>query len=137
MVYTYFDKSVDPMSAAAVPAYERALVEAERNGVKIRALMVVNPHNPLGRCYTKEALIELMKLCDKYSIHMLCDEVYATSVYDADEVPFTSVLSFDHSKYIRADLVSVWYSMSKDLAGGGLRIGSLWSRNKGLIKAML
>jgi 1-aminocyclopropane-1-carboxylate synthase len=33
---------------AAIEAYEITLLESEANGVKIRAIMICNPHNPLG-----------------------------------------------------------------------------------------
>jgi 1-aminocyclopropane-1-carboxylate synthase len=38
---TCFDETV-------VEAFETALLESEQRGVKIRALLIVNPHNPLG-----------------------------------------------------------------------------------------
>ena len=33
---------------SCVQRYEEALLEAGRRGVKIRALVLVNPHNPIG-----------------------------------------------------------------------------------------
>ena len=33
---------------SAVDKYERALVDAEQQGIKIRAVLLVNPHNPVG-----------------------------------------------------------------------------------------
>lgn len=32
----------------AVAKYEQALLEAEKRGIKIRAVLLVNPHNPVG-----------------------------------------------------------------------------------------
>jgi 1-aminocyclopropane-1-carboxylate synthase len=34
-----------------VVALEQKLEECEKEGVKIRALLIVNPHNPLGSCH--------------------------------------------------------------------------------------
>lgn len=119
--------------------YEDALLEAERSGCKIRGLMLCNPHNPLGQCYPKETIIALMKLCSKYKVHLLCDEIYATSVYDVPDshaVKFTSALSFDHSPYISSDLVHVIYGLSKDFAAGGTRLGCVHIQNKELMRAM-
>ena len=93
----------DQFQPAAAERYEQALIQAEREGTKIKALMLCNPHNPLGQCYPKETIIALMKLCSKYQVHLLCDEIYGTSVYDVPDkhaVQFTSALSFDHSEYI-------------------------------------
>ena len=66
----------------------------------------------LGQCYPKETIIEYMKLCSKFKIHLLCDEVYAASVYEVPDkhaVQFTSSLSFDHSSYISSDYVHTIY----------------------------
>lgn len=138
LVLTDFE-GVDQFSPAGVKQYEKALLKAESEGTKIRALMLVNPHNPLGICYPKETIIEMMKLCQKYSIHLLCDEIYATSVYDVGDphaLPFTSALSFDHTPYIDTDLLHILYGMSKDLAAGGTRLGCIYLRHKNLAKAM-
>lgn len=137
-VFTSFG-DVDQFQPEAAAKYEEALLEAEKNGTKIRALMLCNPHNPLGQCYPKETIIALMKLCAKYKVHLLCDEIYATSVYDVPDkhaVKFTSVLSFDYSEYISSDYVHVVYGLSKDFAAGGLRLGCMLIRNKELMQAM-
>lgn len=48
LVYTPFG-DVDQFSVRAVECYERALEEAEQRGTKVRALLLTNPHNPLGK----------------------------------------------------------------------------------------
>ena len=47
LVYASF-KGADQFSVDAVVHYERAFAQAEQNGIKIRALIITNPHNPLG-----------------------------------------------------------------------------------------
>lgn len=42
---TATDEAFTPNSIAK---YEKALVEAEQRGIKIRAVLLVNPHNPVG-----------------------------------------------------------------------------------------
>ncbi|KAL9057920.1 MAG: hypothetical protein Q9162_002047 [Coniocarpon cinnabarinum] len=129
-VFVDFD-GVDQFSPEAAAKYEEALLNAEKQGIK--------PHNPLGQCYPKETIIALMKLCFKYQVHLLSDEIYATSVYevpDKNAVPFTSVLSFDSSPYISPDYCHMIYGLSKDFAGGGLRIGCIYLRNEELNRAM-
>lgn len=110
MVNVPFDGH-DQFAPSVAKYYENALVDAEKQGIKVRALMLCNPHNPLGQCYPKETIIAIMKLCSQYKIHLLCDEIYAASVYDVPDkhaVPFTSVLSFDCSPYISFDFVHVY-----------------------------
>ena len=115
-VFTDFD-DVDQFSPQAAEKYEEALVKAEEAGTHIRALMLCNPHNPLGQCYPKDTIIALMKLCNKYKIHLLCDEIYAASVYDVSDknaVKFTSALSFETSPYISSDYLHVLYGRIPD-----------------------
>jgi aspartate/methionine/tyrosine aminotransferase len=128
-------KGTDQFGTEGVSCYESAINEAVEAGNRIRAILLCNPHNPLGRCYSAEALIEYMKLCEKYSIHLILDEVYATSVYD-DDSPFTSILAIDSKKYINTNYLHLLYGFSKDLAGGGLRLGCVWTKNSALIAAL-
>ena len=135
MVMVPFGK-VDPFSVEGVKCYERALMEAQTAGTRIRALLLCNPHNPTGRCYPHETIVEIMRLCQKHKIHLFCDEIYGMSVYETSAVPFESVISFDSSEYISTDYLHMMYSMSKDLGGGGLRVGCLVSGNLELRKAV-
>jgi aspartate/methionine/tyrosine aminotransferase len=102
--------TTDPFSLAITTSYETAFQQAVESGIRPRALMLCNPHNPLGRCYPPSTLIAFMRFCDKHGIHMLADEIYAMSVYSIAEegkgdetettTPFTSVLSLPTSEYI-------------------------------------
>ncbi|KAF2465491.1 PLP-dependent transferase [Lindgomyces ingoldianus] len=128
----------DQFSPLVVSKYEEARRKAEDSGTRIRVLLLCNPHNPLGLCYTKDTLIALMEFCNEHKIHIIADEIYAMSVYEVPEstaVPFTSVLSFDYTQYINPNYLHFVYGMSKDFACGGLRMGVLWSQNKDLVRA--
>ena len=130
---------VDQFSLEAVTKYEEALQAAERNGTNIRALVLCHPHNPLGRCYPRGVLIQYLKLCQKYKIHLLVDEVYAMSVYEVSDpkaVKFESILTIDTDQYIHPDYLHLLYGMSKDTAAGGVRLGCIYTRNKELLSAM-
>jgi aspartate/methionine/tyrosine aminotransferase len=132
--------NTDPLSVEAVERYETTLLEAEKSGTKIRGILIANPHNPLGRPYSREALEAYFRLCDKYNIHLLSDEIYAGSWFPSDDFPdpprFNSVLSFDLEKYVNPALVHVIYGMSKDFCANGIRIGCLISPfNDQILKA--
>ncbi|KAF2648919.1 PLP-dependent transferase [Lophiostoma macrostomum CBS 122681] len=121
---------------SVVNDFESALQESNANGIGIRAILITNPHNPLGRCYPKQTLIDLMKFCQKHQIHFLSDEIYSLTVFDSAEpntYPFTSVLSIE--PVIDPDLLHVIYGMAKDYGAPGFRIGALITRSKALHKA--
>ncbi|PWY68365.1 aminotransferase [Aspergillus eucalypticola CBS 122712] len=125
----------DPFSFQAVECYERALLAFQQNtSRKVRALMLCHPHNPLGRCYPQETIIKLMRLCQKYQIHLISDEIYALSVWEntVDEhipVPFESALSIDTTGIIDPSLVHALWGMSKDFGANGIRLGVIISQN--------
>ncbi|KAF1979615.1 PLP-dependent transferase [Bimuria novae-zelandiae CBS 107.79] len=120
-----------------VSIFEETLLKSKAEGVEVRALLITNPHNPLGRCYPKETLITLIKFCQKHQIHLISDEIYALSGFDSTEngvIPFTSVLSLE--PHIDEELLHVIYGMAKDYAVPGLRVGALITRSKPLLKAL-
>lgn len=67
-----FEKTgVHPMSLEAVKCYEDALIEANNNGVPVRALLLCHPHNPFGTFYNPEVVGAYLSLCSKYNIHFI------------------------------------------------------------------
>jgi aspartate/methionine/tyrosine aminotransferase len=99
-----------------VEKYEQALLAAQKEGTTVRALLICNPHNPLGQCYSVETLKALFQFCHKYEIHLISDEIYALSVFETEgdnRTFFTSVLSIDPTGVLRTDQVHVLYGMSK------------------------
>jgi 1-aminocyclopropane-1-carboxylate synthase len=145
-IYAPFNGEDQFSPEGAVKGYENALQEAQANGTKIRALLICHPHNPLGQSYPPETLIALMGFCEKHSIHLISDEIYALSTYNINTpestssdptIPFRSILTIpDAASHIHPDRLHVLYGMSKDLAGGGLRIGTLHTRNSELWRCL-
>ncbi|KAG4274430.1 hypothetical protein FPRO04_09388 [Fusarium proliferatum] len=130
---------VDPFSIETVTYYEKALEEAEKQGIRVRVFLLCNPHNPLGRCYTPEVLKAYMQFCQKHNLHLISDEVYALSVWKNPEAPgapgFTSALAVNPDGLIDRDLLHVLWGMGKDFGSCGIRIGCLISRNEAFLRA--
>lgn len=128
--------NVDPLSPEAVDKYEEAAKDFEAHtGKKARAVMLCNPHNPLGRCYPRATVDKLMKLCQSRQMHLISDEIYALSTWNNRvdrDVPFNtfeSLLSRDTTNLIDPDLVHVLWGMSKDFGANGLRVGAVISQS--------
>lgn len=49
--------------------------EELKNGVK--AVVICNPHNPVGRVWTYEEMEQIAELCKKYGVFLLSDEIHA------------------------------------------------------------
>ena len=57
-----------------------------------RAVLVSNPHNPLGLVHTHDALEQLAEVAARHEVHVVSDEIHGPLVHDAGSfVPFPSV----------------------------------------------
>lgn len=66
------------------------LEAAFQNGVKM--MVLCNPHNPVGRVWTREELSRLTELCVKYQVYLVSDEIHCDiELFDNH---YTSVLAF-------------------------------------------
>jgi aspartate/methionine/tyrosine aminotransferase len=103
---------------------ERALADAKH---KPKGVVLCNPHNPLGRCYTRGALEALCKFCEKHDLHLISDEIYALSTYKSmgvpDPTPFISLLSLNLEAIgVSPARTHVIWSVSKDFGCSGIRL---------------
>ena len=64
--------------------------EKLRQGVK--AFILCSPHNPVGRVWTEDELLEMARLCLKYNVLILADEIHADLVFnDYNHIPIASL----------------------------------------------
>lgn len=61
-------QGVDPFSSAAIDKYGASLQKAESRGIKVRALWLCNPHNPLGAF---ASITSLANLVDKAQVNAI------------------------------------------------------------------
>eukprot|EP01083_Nonionella_stella_P206201 750184_1 len=104
--------------SAGVSELARALTDAKKDGVSPKALFVVNPGNPTGRCMTRSNIQELIELAHRHQLVVLADEVYQTNIYN-DDRPFYSfkkVLRDLGPDYQDIELIS-FHSTSKGMLG--------------------
>lgn len=62
---------------------------------KIKALIFCNPHNPMGRLWTKQEIQRLSDICNKYNVILISDEIHCDIVSPGYE--YCSALSADES----------------------------------------
>lgn len=70
---------------AEVDLLESEMERRKKDGNKqrITAVLLTNPHNPLGFCYSKEVLLAYCRFAERWNLFLVSDEVYASSVYDS------------------------------------------------------
>ncbi|HLR67862.1 MalY/PatB family protein [Virgibacillus alimentarius] len=58
----------------------------------VKAFILCSPHNPVGRVWTRDELEEIARLCLKYDVIILTDEIHGDLVYpNHHHIPFASL----------------------------------------------
>ncbi|XP_074577707.1 1-aminocyclopropane-1-carboxylate synthase 6-like isoform X2 [Curcuma longa] len=116
----------------SIPALERAYNQAKKR-VKVRAVIVSNPNNPVGNLIDQETLIGLLDFVTEKNIHLISDEIFAGSTYGNDQ--FVSVAEILDVENFDKSRVHIIYGLSKDLSIPGFRIGVIYSYNENVLAA--
>ncbi|KAJ0430336.1 putative 1-aminocyclopropane-1-carboxylate synthase [Helianthus annuus] len=114
-------------------ALESAYENAIASNIRVKGLIIANPSNPLGTTMDKETLQTLMRFINEKNIHLVCDEIYAATIFNTPEfVSISEVLQEmeqDPTNRVNRELVHIIYSLSKDMGLPGFRVGILYSYN--------
>lgn len=73
----HFTMDIDALEAAYKP--------------EIKSLILCNPHNPLGRMFTREELEALYAFCKKHDLLVICDEIHCEFALENKHIPFFSL----------------------------------------------
>lgn len=60
------------------------------NAVKI--ILLCSPHNPVGRVWTREELLEIGRICSQYNVYIISDEIHSDFIFtDHPHLPLASL----------------------------------------------
>ncbi|TFK31411.1 alanine aminotransferase [Crucibulum laeve] len=102
--------------STSVESIEEALEKAQKEGTVPKALVIINPGNPTGALLDETTQEKLVKLCEKFSLVLLADEVYQANLHQPKEHPFTSFKKVVKNLNSPVPLVS-FHSISKGVSG--------------------
>ena len=63
----------------------------------IKLLIWCSPHNPVGRVWTKEELVELTNLCLKYQVIIVSDEIHSNIILEPHQHHMTATICEDNT----------------------------------------
>nr|WP_320058008.1 MalY/PatB family protein [uncultured Bacteroides sp.] len=67
-------------------------LEQKASDSKVKLMLLCNPHNPVGRVWTKEELQRIGEICFKKEIIVISDEIHCDLVYEGYiHIPFASI----------------------------------------------
>lgn len=55
---------------------QEQVTSAQRAGLCVRGLVVINPGNPTGQCLNKANQEGIVQLCEQHNLVLIADEVY-------------------------------------------------------------
>lgn len=114
---------------ALMAAYDNA----QSKGIRVKGILVTNPSNPLGTIMDRGTLAMLARFATDHRVHLICDEIYAGSVFAKPEfVSIAEVIERDVPWCDRA-LFHIVYSLSKDFGLPGFRVGVIYSYNDDVV----
>ncbi|HEY1015461.1 MAG TPA: PatB family C-S lyase [Herpetosiphonaceae bacterium] len=74
----WYDIDFDALKAAAI--------------ARAGALILCNPHNPTGRVFTRDELLQIAAICEKHDILIIADEIWSDlTLGDATHIPIASL----------------------------------------------
>jgi len=63
----------------------------EKKAKEAKLFLLSSPHNPTGRAWSEEELINLMEICKKYGVLVVSDEIHADLVYNVSNISFAGL----------------------------------------------
>ncbi|MCI7248333.1 MAG: pyridoxal phosphate-dependent aminotransferase [Clostridiales bacterium] len=103
--------------------YEDLEAKLARDDVKL--MLICSPHNPVGRVWTRDELSKVCRLCLKYNVKMVSDEIHSDFVFsNREHVPLASL-----SEQVRENCV-VCTAPSKSFNLAGLQISNIFIPNR-------
>lgn len=98
--------------------FEKKIIEEN-----VKLFILCNPHNPVGRVWTKEELERLGEICLKHGVFVVSDEIHADFVFERKHTVFSEV------KEAYRDISMICTSPSKTFNIAGLQISNIFISN--------
>ena len=105
-----------------VPEIKEALKKAQKEGIDVRAVVVINPGNPTGGSLSPESINSVLELAAEEKLVVFADEVYQTNIFEG---------KFQSFKKGLRDLQK--NEKNKDGKFDNLELASLHSISKGMV----
>jgi len=100
--------------------FERLIVEKN-----VRLFILCNPHNPVGRVWTREELVRVGDICARYGVYVISDEIHQDFVYPGYRHQVFASLKPEY-----ADITITCTAPSKTFNLPGLQISNIFISNE-------
>jgi len=113
----------------SVSELEDSIGKAQRDGINVKAIVVINPGNPTGAILDEKSIKDVIDFAERHGLIVMADEVYQENLYGGEFFSFAKILGD------RDVPLFSFHSTSKGFYGEcGHRGGYLEARNAPMIK---
>lgn len=91
---------------------------------RVKLLLLCNPHNPVGRVWTRQELTRIGEICLKNDVFVVADEIHCELVYPGHQyIPFASI----SEDFLHSSVTCTSPSKAFNLAG--LQVANIFAAN--------
>ncbi len=95
---------------------EESMQQAKANGIRVRAICVINPGNPTGSVLDAENIAMVIRFAKEHNLSILADEVYQENIYRPED-KFVSFAKVAHEMHETEVSLFSFHSCSKGFLG--------------------
>jgi len=99
--------------------------ETQLKSGKVKMVLLCNPHNPVGRVWTKTELQQLVAIAKKYETLIISDEIHADIIFAGSTFTSMTALDYDNS-------LTIIGSPAKNFGLNSISNGYIYSDSQGL-----
>jgi len=102
-----------------IKTLEETYLKAQKDGISVKGLVLINPGNPTGQVLSKNAIKDICRFCAKHNIVLLADEVYQQNIYQEGAEFVSCKLAAKEAGLLDNDSIELvsFHSTSKGLFG--------------------
>lgn len=105
--------------------YEINFVELEALAPQAKLLLLCSPHNPVGRVWYEDELLEVLRIAKKFNLIILSDDIHADLIYPGyRHTMLASLLTTEYTDFINSNVITT-VAPSKTFNIPGLGLSSL------------
>ena len=105
--------------------------DLEAKAGEARVLLLCNPHNPVGRVWTREELLRVADICHRHGVFVISDEIHCELTYKGhDYTPWATL----PQEYVANSVSCI--SPTKAFNIAGIQIANLFAADPGILAKM-
>jgi cystathionine beta-lyase len=119
--------------------YQINFAELETLALQARILILCTPHNPVGRVWSRDELLEVLRIAERHQLIVVSDDIHADLVYPGHTHTMLGTLEKEFGDFIQTNLITA-VAPSKTFNIPGLGLSSLIVPNpqhRGLLQKAL